>query len=107
MSDEKPTPGPWVACGAKEGRCQCGVIWSVPRDMPVATVHGKSSEEGEGDTPEDERVANMALIADAPAMLDLLREMVVMDSCADGLTAHCGACWFCRTRALLDKYGRG
>lgn len=91
----------------------------MPRDMPVATVHGKSSEEGEGDTPEDERVANMALIADAPAMLDLLRESRELNgsecSCLPEsrdrydprVVMKAVTCWNCRARALLDKHGRG
>lgn len=69
----KHSPGPWRECGNDRGGCQCGMVWSIPRDMMIATAHGKSSDEGEGDTPHDEMVANARLIAGAPRILELLR----------------------------------
>jgi hypothetical protein len=55
--------------------------------MPVATMHYKSSEEGEGDTPLEEMQANARLIAEAPqfrADLDAARHSL---SLADETTA--------------------
>ncbi len=71
------SPGPWKFCSANadRGGCQCGLIWPASEDIHVATAHGKSSPEGEGDTPHEEMVANARLIACAPEMLAMLNEI--------------------------------
>jgi hypothetical protein len=58
--------------------------------------------------------ADAALIADAPTMLELLRETAQIDlACycvaateVGGLARPALVCWPCRVRALLDKHGR-
>lgn len=35
---EAAPPGEWRACGANDGQCTCGLVWSVPLDIPIATT---------------------------------------------------------------------
>lgn len=91
MADEpKWTPGPWAAC--KDGRCTCGLIWSVTDDHPVATVQetpwgdadyiaAPTDENPEAATrrfieygafPKEQFHANARLIAAAPDMAEAL-----------------------------------
>lgn len=65
----KYTPGPWRAC--REGKCACGLIWSIPEDMVVASLY---YEKGEKCVAVDSEMwqANMSLIAAAPEMLESL-----------------------------------
>lgn len=44
------TPLPWKRCSANEGKCSCGLIWSLPADCTVASAH--SIKDGEGPTLE-------------------------------------------------------
>lgn len=67
----KHTPGPWRTCSASNGRCQCGLIWSVPADVVVAQL---SNDEDSPQRTSDEGAANAALIAAAPDMLAALDE---------------------------------
>lgn len=86
------TPGPWRECGHDRGGCQCGQVWSVAADCPVATVEsGEWGDEypavrevdgkceaymeriGYGIVPEDAARANARLIAAAPDLLSALR----------------------------------
>lgn len=71
----KHSPGPWHACGQSDGACVCGLIWSVPSDMPVVEVLAKNQEEGI-EYPRDEFVANSRLVAAAPELLSALKETV-------------------------------
>lgn len=32
------TPGPWRHCAVNDGDCPCGLVWSLPVDMPVLSV---------------------------------------------------------------------
>jgi len=83
---------PWLVLSADDGM--------LP-SITIATVHT-----GDGDA---------ALIADAPVMLELLRETAQIDlACycvaateVGGLARPALVCWPCRVRALLDKHGRG
>lgn len=36
---EKATPGPWTPCGANDGKCSCGLVWSRPADLCVTACH--------------------------------------------------------------------
>ena len=82
MTDQpaaEPTPGPWKAC--HDGECPCGQIWSIPSDVPVATVVGDKKHlvalvhDDWGDDAEliygslgrEAQRANARLIANAPA----------------------------------------
>lgn len=48
---EAATPGEWRACGHDRGGCQCGMVWGIKQDFPVADCNindemiGKSSIE--------------------------------------------------------------
>lgn len=95
---EKPSPGPWrwnddrtvLRSPREDGRPGPGpIVLSMPDDYSQ---------------PPDP--ADAALIADAPAMLELARDQVMAD-CAGIGGAACGKCWGCRRRTLLEKHGRG
>lgn len=79
----KHSPGPWKTCGARDGKCKCGLIWSIGGDYSLATVRCGEDTEGQYAIPEDEYLANAALIASAPDIAarlvraeELLREYV-------------------------------
>ncbi len=84
-SAEKPSPGPWHVAGSGNIESEADIVCYYP-------------------TP-----ADAALIADAPAMLDLLREL---EWSWDGACPRCvnfkddGHGDECRLGALLDKHGR-
>ncbi len=61
------SPGPWRVCGSDRGKCQCGQVWSVAQDLPVATVFIKDDDVGF--LPEEMWHANADLIARAPELL--------------------------------------
>lgn len=65
----KHTPGPWRTCAANDGRCSCGLIWSIPADVVVTQL---SDDEDSPQRTSDEGAANAALIAAAPDMLAAL-----------------------------------
>lgn len=60
------TPGPWHACGESRGWCDCGNVWSIPTDAPVASA--TAVWEG-GELAHAAVKANAALIAAAPSLL--------------------------------------
>lgn len=78
------TPGPWRPCG--ESECACGVVWSIPTDMPVVTVVGEkqhliglvNNEWGDaadmiyGAVGRNDQKANAHLISAAPDMYEAL-----------------------------------
>lgn len=85
------TPGPWHECN--NGRCSCGLVWSIPGDFPVCTVSDDKrhnlqviavAHEHMADAPDliyqtlprEQCVANARLIAAAPDMLAALRTML-------------------------------
>ena len=39
------TAGPWRACGADRGGCQCGQVWSTADDVMLAKVVGENDDE--------------------------------------------------------------
>lgn len=75
MSEAKHTPGPWKQCTANDGKCPCGLIWSLSRDFAVATALStcnrfEGHNGGEGIPPDSEQFhANAKLIAAAPGLL--------------------------------------
>ena len=68
------TPGPWRDCGHGRGGCVCGLIWSVPVDVPIASV--SDDDENGPCPPPEQRKRNAAYIAAASpdAVLALLDE---------------------------------
>lgn len=52
----KHSPLPWKRCSANEGKCSCGLIWSVPADCTVASAHSVKDEFDEGPTLEQSHV---------------------------------------------------
>jgi hypothetical protein len=49
------TQGPWRRCGANDGECPCGVVWSTEADCPVLVGLSREHESytlGEGVTRE-------------------------------------------------------
>lgn len=99
------TPGPWKTCGAHDNKCRCAQIWSVPGDHPVASVIiGKWGDdypsirfvEGEGQGSIGAKVeaymdmieygevagetgfANAWLIAAAPELLDVAKQIIAL-----------------------------
>lgn len=70
------TPGPWAACGACGGTCQCGHIWSIGADVPVgsAITETELNEIGWHRVTDESRVADMHLIAASPDLAELLLE---------------------------------
>jgi hypothetical protein len=73
---EAATSGPWKECGASNGRCQCGQVWSKPADAPVATCNkewGDGPDMIYGSLPDGHRENNAIFIAasrtDIPALL--------------------------------------
>ena len=92
------TPGPWKVCGGQNGKCNCGIMWSIPGDFPICTVAGGSTfptavaHKHMADAPDmiyqtitdAERNANARLIAAAPDMLAALQALV---KCSDDLGA--------------------
>ena len=83
------TPGPWKVCGGQNGKCNCGIMWSIPGDFPICTVAGGSTfptavaHKHMADAPDmiyqtitdAERDANARLIAAAPDMLAALSDI--------------------------------
>lgn len=64
------SPAPWVAC--HDGACQCGLVWSVPADAPIARAFDRNDGEGTK-YPREAVRANARLIAKAPLMYELLK----------------------------------
>lgn len=50
------SPLPWKRCSANEGKCSCGLIWSVPADCTVASAHSVKDEFDEGPTLEQSHI---------------------------------------------------
>lgn len=73
----KATPGPWETCGASDNKCRCGLIWSIPEDMPPFTAHAADDDAGAFFTHE-QRCANAEFVAhareDLPRALRIIRE---------------------------------
>lgn len=57
------TQGEWSRCNASDGKCPCGLVWSVDRDMVLATV---ARGDDDGPTiPDEQKFANGDFIAAA------------------------------------------
>jgi hypothetical protein len=94
MSEEKPSPEPWAI--DSEGRIR-DAAGDVVCPLPV------------GWERDPVRRAQAALIADAPAMLDLLRRVDEAEKHAEEFEdrSTLAGQLIAETRALLDKHGRG
>jgi hypothetical protein len=92
----KHSPGPWLPCRVNDSACICGLIWSQPSDAPVCEV---SSGGEDGEWPPETRAANQRLIAAAPEMLALLREL--NSGCDCTMTEW--PCAKCRADALVAR----
>jgi len=109
-SDEKPRPsrGPWLWVKLDENS---RVLRHSGGDDPYYSAVFHPDIDGMGIHISD---ADAALIADAPAMLELLRETAQIDlACycvaateVGGLARPALVCWPCRVRTLLKKHGR-
>ena len=86
------TPGPWHV-GMKPGPIIYG-----PHGEQVADLMGSLLSK-------DEQIANVKLIAEAPAMLEALRNFVEAAEISFGKDkgACGGECNICRGRAILDR----
>jgi hypothetical protein len=52
--DKRALPAPWKPCEAQpDAKCGCGLIWSIPADRTVGTVHVRPNEEDYDGRPED------------------------------------------------------
>lgn len=67
------TPGPWKQCSASEGRCLCGLVWSIPADLSVASVKDWGGSGTAADSLDD-GAGIVALVNAAPALIALARE---------------------------------
>lgn len=79
MTPNKHTPGPWHPGHlGSDGKCQCANVVDEGYAGGICTIHvgnGKPIGEGGNDAPpRDQAIANMHLIAAAPAMLEALVE---------------------------------
>lgn len=99
MSTTKHTPGPWqVVAAMNRGMAIC-----TPVNVYDATDERVASV---SDYATDEALANARLMADAPALLDALAEVIRYDD----LTHPCDhapdpeSCTHCRARALVAKH---
>ena len=97
---EEASPGEWRPCGASDGYCQCGQLWSIGTDshiltahdevydlMPVLVKRGRKKGDEEirmermewGRNGKEERHANLMLIAAMhaalPEMLAYIRKL--------------------------------
>jgi len=89
-------PGPWSQCGARDGKCSCGQIWSIPADCVVATV-AQYRDGNDGPTPEA-ATANARLIAAAPDLLAACEEAVSV--LPEGLAAATVAAAILRAKGM-------
>lgn len=88
----KMSPRPWRNCSAQpDGRCACGLVWSIPADLIVATVKpvhcdGASTSNGA------DAVGIADIVNAAPALLSRIEELEaglreavsVLEECVDG-----------------------
>ncbi len=70
----KHTPGPWRACDAKAGTCECRQVWAPGGDVMVAIASVADQTDGMGVIDRAEAMANAKLIAQAPALLEALEK---------------------------------
>lgn len=94
----KATPGPYRACGADRGGCQCGFVWSEPADAPILTTNTDSEDEGI-------KSATKRKIADAAYLASLSPE-VVQQMIAAIRATNTAFIEICATGFPRDKYGR-
>lgn len=70
---ENAMPGPWCECQAQDG---CGLVWSKPLDMPVATTNTDSDVDGIHSSKERKlRDSKFIAAIDPQTVLELLDEI--------------------------------
>lgn len=90
---EKATPGPWRACGARDG---CGLVWCVPGDVVVATTNTDDEDEGFSSTKES-KVIDADFIAEAREALPYwLKRVRELEKIIEELSTEVKA-WICDT----------
>jgi hypothetical protein len=74
------TPGPWKRCSANEARpegCSCGLVWSIPIDIPIIDVRMRGDDMAH--PPQQEEHANGLFVAaaraDVPALVAEVRRL--------------------------------
>jgi len=72
---EKATPGPWSNCGASDGRCQCGLVWSNALDAGVLAAIAED-EQTNSSFSHDQRCDNAIFAANARTDVPTLCQMV-------------------------------
>lgn len=74
---QRATAGPWGRCQTSEGKCTCGLIWSLAQDGVIATVG--VNHEGESDLAGAPQHADADFIALArtalPEAVQRIREL--------------------------------
>lgn len=80
------TPGEWRACGAHEGECSCGLVWSVTEDDVLLQSFRKTEN---GERPREQAAANMRLVAAAVNDIrPLVEEVKALRSLVAGLSSY-------------------
>lgn len=69
---QKMTPGPWKECRASESNCACGLLWSLPADLIVASVKPSGCDGAEARNGAD-AIGLAALVNAWPGLLTELR----------------------------------
>jgi len=68
--------GPWRRCMAREGGCQCGLVWSEADDVVVAKVPKAGDIEYEDAPAKEQAAANLSLVVAAPELLSMLKRII-------------------------------
>ena len=91
------TQGEWKACGHDRGGCQCGQVWSIDHDFPVAKC--KINDEMIGQTTNKETISNSMFIAtfNPSVVIQLIKRLQKTEKMVDSLLQHCddAECYTC------------
>lgn len=68
---KEATPGPWRHCGASDGRCSCGLVWSIAADLPIAAATDGSDDWSKGRWQDQHYIA----AANPQVVFDLVAEV--------------------------------
>ena len=69
------TPGPYRLCQANDGKCSCGLIWSIPADRIICRIYVDHDDMG-SDVPPEQRFANGRLMAASFCLLEACQSLV-------------------------------